>query len=281
MDTLDPVALYFSNIKKIPPLVKREIEMLVPKIKIDDKNAKKRMVEGSLRLVIPIAKKYHKPGISFSDLIEEGNLGLIRAVEKFDIKHGCCFSTYATYWITQYISRYVISQLKTIKMPEHVTAQLKKWFKEYEFLKQKLGRKPSSQEIAKKLKLSPDDIRRLLENLEISKSIASLDMKIDEEQSVSLSDIIADNGKDDPVEIIKYLKITKQMDTVLKKLSAKEKKAIILRFGMDSGAPHTLEEICKKMKLTRERIRQIEANAFTKIKQAIMKLRFLEKDEMG
>src|SRR3989339_1642620 len=138
MDTLDPVKLYFSTIRKIPIITKREIEILIPKIHKGDKNAKKRMIEGNLRLVIPIARKYHRPGIPFSDLIEEGNLGLMRAIEKFDIKRGYYFSTYATFWITQHISRYVSSQLKTIRIPEHIIARMRKWLKEYEHLKQKL-----------------------------------------------------------------------------------------------------------------------------------------------
>ena len=280
MDTLDPVKLYFENIRKIPQITKREIEVLIPKIHKGDKNAKKRMIEGNLRLVIPIARKYHRPGIPFSDLIEEGNLGLMRSIEKFDIKRGYYFSTYATFWITQHISRYVSSQLKTIRIPEHIIARMRKWLKEYEHLKQKLGRIPTPKETARKLKLTPEEILRLLQNLELSKSITSLDMKIDEDEAVSLSDVISDGGKDDPTMLIKYLKITRQMSVVLKKLLPKERKAIILRFGLDDEIPHTLEEAGKKMKLTRERIRQMETTAFRKIKNAVMKLQFLESEEM-
>ncbi|MBN1384284.1 MAG: sigma-70 family RNA polymerase sigma factor [Elusimicrobia bacterium] len=280
MDMLDPVKLYFSTIKKIPKITRREIEVLSPKIAKGDKNAKKRMIEGNLRLVVPIARKYYKQGISFSDLIEEGNLGLIRSIEKFDIKKGYYFSTYATFWITQYISRYVSSQLKTIRIPEHIVARLRKWLNEFERLKHKLGRKPTPNEIAKRLKLSPTDIIRLLENLEVSKKVASLDMKIDEDQSISLSDVISDGGKTDPTIFIKYLKITKQVGTVLDKLSLKERKIIIMRFGLEEKTPHTLEEVGKIMNLSRERIRQIEGRAFSKIKQAVLKLRYLEKDEM-
>lgn len=280
MDMLDPVKLYFSTIRKIPRITRREIEILSPKIAKGDKNAKKRMIEGNLRLVIPIARKYYKPGISFSDLIEEGNLGLIRSIEKFDIKKGYYFSTYATFWITQYISRYVSTQLKTIRIPEHIMARLRKWLAEFERLKNKLGRKPTPKEIAKRLKLSPDDILRLLENLEVSKKVASLDMKIDEDQSISLADIISDGGKTDPTIFIKYLKITKQVGVVLDKLSPNEKKVIIMRFGLEEKIPHTLEEAGETMNLSRERVRQIEARAFSKIKQAVLKLRFLEKDEM-
>lgn len=280
MDMLDPVKLYFSTIRKIPRITRREVEILSPKIAKGDKNAKKRMIEGNLRLVIPIARRYYKQGISFSDLIEEGNLGLIRSIEKFDIKKGYYFSTYATFWITQYISRYVSTQLKTIRIPEHIMARLRKWLTEFERLKNKLGRKPTPKEIAKRLKLSPDDILRLLENLELSKKVASLDMKIDEDQSISLSDVISDGGKSDPTVFIKYLKITKQMGIVLDKLSPNEKKVIIMRFGLEEKIPHTLEEAGKIMDLSRERIRQIEARAFSKIKQAVLKLRFLETDEM-
>ena len=159
-------------------------------------------------------------------------------------------------------------------------ARLRKWLGEFEILKQKLGRNPTPKEIARKLKLSPEDILRLLENLEVSKSLTSLDMKIDEDEGVSLSDIISDGGKDDPTVFIKYLKVTKQMETVLKNLSPKEIKVIAMRFGLMDELPHTLEATGKKMKLTRERIRQIEERASEKIKQAVMKLRFLEKDEM-
>ncbi|MEW6557648.1 MAG: RNA polymerase sigma factor RpoD/SigA [Elusimicrobiota bacterium] len=280
MDMLDPVKLYFSTIKKIPKITKREIEVLMPKIKKGDKNAKKRMIEGNLRLVIPIARKYYRQGIPFSDLIEEGNLGLMKAIEKYDIKKGYYFSTYATFWITQCISRYVSTQLKTIRIPEHIIARLRKWLTAYELLKQKLGRHPTSKEIARRLKLSPEDILHLLENLELSKSAASLDMKIDDEETISLSDVISDGGKEDPTLLIKYLKITKQIETVLEKLSANEREVIILRFGLRGEISHTLEEVGKIIKLTRERIRQIESTAFRKIKQAVMKLQFLEKDEM-
>ncbi|MFH1540427.1 MAG: RNA polymerase sigma factor RpoD/SigA [Elusimicrobiota bacterium] len=280
MDTLDPIKLYFTNIGKIPPTTKEEVEFLIPKIRNCCANAKKRMIEGNLRLVIPIARKYHKPGVSFSDLIEEGNLGLIRAIEKFDINRRYRFSTYATFWIAQRISRYVSSQLKTIKIPEHIMAQMKKWLKEYEFLKQKLGRIPIPEETAKKLKLTSGEIAQLLKNLELSKTVISLDMKIDEDESVSLSDIISDNKNDDPVTLIKYLKITNQIKVVLKKLTPKEKKIIILRFGLDTGIPCTLEKVGKKMNLSRERIRQIEAMAFRKIKNAVMKLQFLKSEEM-
>ncbi|MDD5687566.1 MAG: RNA polymerase sigma factor RpoD/SigA [Elusimicrobia bacterium] len=280
MDILDPVKLYFATIKKIPRITKREIEILVPRIAKGDKNAKKRMIEGNLRLVVPIARRYYRPGIPFSDLIEEGNIGLMKATEKFDLRKGYYFSTYATFWITQCISRYVSSQLKTIRIPEHVMTQLRKWLTEFDRLKQKLGRTPTSKEVAKRLKLSPEDILRLLENLEVSKSVTSLDVKIDEDESISLSDVISDGDKDDPTIFIKYLMITKQMETVLEKLTPKEKKVIILRFGLDGEIPHTLEEVGKIINLTRERIRQIEVKAFEKIKQAVVKLRFFEKEEM-
>ena len=280
MDVLDPVKLYFQTIKKIPKIAKREVEVLIPKILKGDKFAKKRMIEGNLRLVIPIARRYYKPGIPFLDLIEEGNLGLMKAVEKFDIRKGYYFSTYATFWIVQHISRYVSLQLKTIRIPEHVMARLRKWLSEFERMKQKFGRNPTPKEIARKLKLSPDDILSLLENLEVSKSLASLDMKIDEDEGVSLSDILSDGGKDDPTVIIKYLKMTKQIETVLKNLSPQDIKVISMRFGLMSEIPHTLEATGKRMRLTRERIRQIEERASEKIKQAVMKLKFLEKDEM-
>jgi len=280
MSILDPIKLYLSSIKKIPPITDDEIKKLIARIKKGDKKAKRRMIEGNLRLVISIARKYYKPTLSLADVIEEGNLGLIKAVEKFDIKKGFRFSTYATVWITQYISQYVSSQLRTIRIPEHILIKLKKSQKEIESLKQKLGRHPTTSEIANKLKLSKEDIDSLLENQELSQSVASLDVKIDENESISLSDVISDGGRTDPTTLLKYLKVTAQLETILNRLSANEKKIVVSRFGLNGKNPKTLEEIGKKLKLSRERIRQIEKKAYNKVKQAVIQLRIFGKEEM-
>lgn len=280
MSILDPVKLYLSSLKNIPPITEDEIKKLIPRIKKGDKKAKKRMIEGNLRLVISIARRYYKPNLSLSDIIEEGNIGLTKAVEKFDIKRGFKFSTYATVWIKQYIAQYSSSQVKTIRIPEHILLKLKKSQREIETLKQKLGRPPTNSEIAAKLKLSKDDIGTLLENQEISQSVASLDAKIDENESISLSDVISDGGKDDPTVLLKYLKVTAQFEKIFNKLSANEKKIIIARFGLNGRNPKTLEEIGKDIKLSRERIRQIQKKAFNKVKQAIIQLRIFGQDEM-
>ena len=280
MSILDPIKLYLSSLKRIAPITDDEIKKLIPRIKKGDKKAKIRMIEGNLRLVISIARRYYKPNLSLSDIIEEGNIGLIKAVEKFDIKRGFKFSTYATVWIKQYIAQYSSSQIKTIRIPEHILLKLKKSQREIEALKQKLGRQPTNSEIAAKLKLSKDDIVTLLENQEIAQSVASLDAKIDENESISLSDVISDGGKTDPTVFLKYLKVTAQFEKIFSKLTANEKKIIIARFGLNGKNPETLEEIGKDLKLSRERIRQIQKKAFNKVKQAIIQLRIFGQDEM-
>jgi len=280
MSILDPVKLYLSSIKRITPITDDEIKKLIPRIKKGDKKAKKRMIEGNLRLVISIARRYYKPTLSLADIIEEGNIGLIRAVEKFDIKKGFRFSTYATGWITQHIAQYVSSQIRSIRMPEHILIKLKKSQKEIESLKQKLGRHPTIAEIAAKLKLSEGDIDILLKNQELAQAVTSLDMKIDENESISLSDVISDKGKTDPTILFKYLTITAQLETILNKLSVNEKKIVVSRFGLNGKSSKTLEIIGKELKLSRERIRQIEKKAYNKVKKAITQLRILGKEEM-
>jgi len=280
MAILDPIRLYLSEIKKVPPITENEIKKLIPLVRKGDKKAKTRMIEGNLRLVISIARKYYKSSLSMADIIEEGNIGLIKAVEKFDIKKGFRFSTYATVWITQYISQYVSSQLRTIRIPEHILIKLKKAQKEIELLKQKLGRQPTVAEIAGKLKLSKDDIGILFENQEVAQAVASLDMKIDENDSISLSDVISDGGKTDPTALFQYLKVNAQLDSILNDLTPIERKIVVARFGINGKNPKTLEEIGKELKLSRERVRQIEKKTFNKLKQAVIQLRLFGKEEM-
>ncbi len=280
MAILDPIRLYLAEIKKIPPISEDEIRRLIPLIRKGDKKAKRRMIEGNLRLVISISRKYYKSSLSLADIIEEGNIGLIKAVEKYDIKKGFRFSTYATVWITQFISQYVSSQLRTIRIPEHILIKLKKAQKEIELLKQKLGRQPTVKEIAAKLKLSKDDISILFENQEIAQAVASLDTKIDENDSISLSDVISDGGKTDPTALFQYLKVNAQLDSILNGLTSIEKKIVVARFGINGKSPKTLEQIGKDLKLSRERVRQIEKKTFNKLKQAVVQLQLFGKEEM-
>jgi len=238
------------------------------------------MIEGNLRLVVAIAKKYYHPQVSLADIIEEGNIGLMRALEKYNPNKGTKFSTYATFWITQYIAQYVSSQMRTIRIPEHIVYKLKQWQRESEKLKQSLGRQPSSEEIAKKLKISLKDIGVMLENLELSQAVSSLDVKIDDNEAVSVGDMLPDGEHEDPAVSMRNSKIAEQLEKVLRKLTAKERIVMRHRFELTGHPKKTLSQLGKSLGLSRERIRQIEKKAFNKIKDEITQLRSVGNDDL-
>ena len=261
--TDDPVRMYFKEIGKVPLLTADEERELAIRIENGDEEAKKKLCESNLRLVVSIARRYLNRGLSFLDLIQEGNLGLIKAVEKFDYSKGYKFSTYATWWIRQAITRSIADQARTIRIPVHMVETINKLIRISRQLLQELGREPTAEEIAKEMGISVEKVREIKK---ISQAPVSLETPIGEEEDSHLGDFIPDEDIPSPVEAAAYSMLQKQLREVLDTLSEREKKVLILRFGLDDGRPRTLEEVGKEFNVTRERIRQIEAKALRKLR---------------
>jgi RNA polymerase primary sigma factor len=288
--TNDPVRMYLKEIGKVPLLTAEEevdlakrieaglfsSEKLATSKKLNDKMrhdlewierdgqlAKKKLVEANLRLVVSIAKRYVGRGMLFLDLIQEGNLGLIRAVEKFDYTKGYKFSTYATWWIRQAITRAIADQARTIRIPVHMVETINKLIRIQRQLLQDLGREPMPEEIAKEMDLTPDKVREILK---VSQEPVSLETPIGEEEDSHLGDFIEDSDAVVPVDAASFILLQEQLDSVLHTLSDREKKVIQLRFGLTDGHPRTLEEVGREFGVTRERIRQIESKTLSKLR---------------
>ncbi|MBR0400723.1 MAG: RNA polymerase sigma factor RpoD [Mogibacterium sp.] len=261
--TDDPVRMYFKEIGKVPLLSAEEERDLAIRIEQGDEEAKKKLCESNLRLVVSIARRYLNRGLSFLDLIQEGNLGLIKAVEKFDYTKGYKFSTYATWWIRQAITRSIADQARTIRIPVHMVETINKLIRISRQLLQEYGREPTSEEIAKEMGISVEKVREIKK---ISQDPVSLETPIGEEEDSHLGDFIPDEDIPSPVEAAAYSMLQKQLREVLDTLSEREKKVLILRFGLDDGRPRTLEEVGREFNVTRERIRQIEAKALRKLR---------------
>ena len=261
--TDDPVRMYFKEIGKVPLLTADEERELAIRIENGDEEAKKKLCESNLRLVVSIARRYLNRGLSFLDLIQEGNLGLIKAVEKFDYSKGYKFSTYATWWIRQAITRSIADQARTIRIPVHMVETINKLIRISRQLLQELGREPTAEEIAKEMGISVEKVREIKK---ISQDPVSLETPIGEEEDSHLGDFIPDEDIPSPVEAAAYSMLQKQLREVLDTLSEREKKVLILRFGLDDGRPRTLEEVGKEFNVTRERIRQIEAKALRNLR---------------
>ncbi len=259
----DPVRMYLKEIGKVPLLsAEREIE-LAQRMEAGDEDAKKELAEANLRLVVSIAKRYVGRGMLFLDLIQEGNLGLIKAVEKFDYHKGYKFSTYATWWIRQAITRAIADQARTIRIPVHMVETINKLIRVSRQLLQELGREPTPEEIAKELDMPVDRVREILK---ISQEPVSLETPIGEEEDSHLGDFIQDDNVPVPAEAAAQTLLKEQLDEVLDTLTEREQKVLRLRFGMNDGRARTLEEVGKEFDVTRERIRQIEAKALRKLR---------------
>ena len=261
--TDDPVRMYFKEIGKVPLLTADEERELAIRIEQGDEEAKKKLCESNLRLVVSIARRYLNRGLSFLDLIQEGNLGLIKAVEKFDYTKGYKFSTYATWWIRQAITRSIADQARTIRIPVHMVETINKLIRISRQLLQEYGREPTSEEIAKEMGIT---VEKVMEIKKISQDPVSLETPIGEEEDSHLGDFIPDEDIPSPVDAAAYSMLQKQLREVLDTLSEREKKVLILRFGLDDGRPRTLEEVGREFNVTRERIRQIEAKALRKLR---------------
>ena len=259
----DPVRMYLKEIGKVPLLSADEEVELAKRMAEGDEDAKKRLAEANLRLVVSIAKRYVGRGMLFLDLIQEGNLGLIKAVEKFDYHKGFKFSTYATWWIRQAITRAIADQARTIRIPVHMVETINKLIRVSRQLLQELGREPTPEEIAAELDMPVERVREILK---ISQEPVSLETPIGEEEDSHLGDFIQDDNVPVPAEAAAQTLLKEQLDEVLDTLTDREQKVLRLRFGMNDGRARTLEEVGKEFDVTRERIRQIEAKALRKLR---------------
>lgn len=259
----DPVRMYLKEIGKVPLLSAEEEIELAKRMELGDQEAKKRLAEANLRLVVSIAKRYVGRGMLFLDLIQEGNLGLIKAVEKFDYRKGYKFSTYATWWIRQAITRAIADQARTIRIPVHMVETINKLIRVSRQLLQELGREPTPEEIAAEMNMPVDRVREILK---ISQEPVSLETPIGEEEDSHLGDFIQDDNVPVPADAAAFTLLKEQLEEVLGTLTEREQKVLTLRFGLEDGRAHTLEEVGKEFNVTRERIRQIEAKALRKLR---------------
>jgi len=259
----DPVRMYLKEIGKVPLLKSSEEVELAKMIQDGDPIAKKKLVESNLRLVVSIAKRYVGRGMLFLDLIQEGNLGLIKAVEKFDFRKGYRFSTYATWWIRQSITRAIADQGRTIRVPVHMVDIINKFIRVSNQLLEKLGREPLVEEISKMMEMSEE---KIIKTMKISQKTISLETAIGEEKDTDLGDLIPDEEIQEPPEVVALTMLKEQLINVLETLTQREEEVLRLRFGLDDGRDRTLEEIGGRFGVSRERIRQIEAKALRKLR---------------
>ena len=259
----DPVRMYLKEIGKVPLLSAEEEIDLAKRMELGDQEAKKRLAEANLRLVVSIAKRYVGRGMLFLDLIQEGNLGLIKAVEKFDYRKGYKFSTYATWWIRRAITRAIADQARTIRIPVHMVETINKLIRVSRQLLQELGREPTPEEIAEEMNMPVDRVREILK---ISQEPVSLETPIGEEEDSHLGDFIQDDNVPVPADAAAFTLLKEQLEEVLGTLTEREQKVLTLRFGLEDGRARTLEEVGKEFNVTRERIRQIEAKALRKLR---------------
>ena len=273
---LDAIKYYLKEIRKNPLLTFEQEQSLAKRIAQGDQEARARMIESNLRLVVAIGKKYINRGLPFSDIIEEGNLGLIRAVEKFQYQRGFKFSTYASWWIKQSIERAIVNQTRTIRLPVHIAEIVNSYMRASRQLTQKLGRDPSIEEIAKKMKTTVEKVRNISQ---VVRETYSLDMLIGDQEEDTLKDILQDTNSLSPANVSDDIRRREHIDDWLKQLSVSEKKVVEMRFGLNDGEPMTLDAIGKEFGITRERVRQIETQALNKLR-AITKRKKIDLEGM-
>jgi len=259
----DPVRMYLKEIGRVPLLTAAEEVELAKLMEVGDEEAKRRLAEANLRLVVSIAKRYVGRGLLFLDLIQEGNLGLIKAVEKFDFRKGFKFSTYATWWIRQAITRAIADQARTIRIPVHMVETINKLIRVSRQLLQEFGREPVPEEIAQEMDIPVERVREIMK---IAQEPVSLETPIGEEEDSHLGDFIEDQDAPAPAEAASFILLREQLEEVLETLTPREEKVLRLRFGLDDGRSRTLEEVGQEFGVTRERIRQIEAKALRKLR---------------
>jgi RNA polymerase primary sigma factor len=274
----DPLKLYFEAISNIKPISREELGTLWKKSKAD-KEAFDKIVEQNYKLVVPIAKKFMKKGMDLMDLIEEGNIGLMKAVEKFDPSREIAFSTYATYWVEQSIRKAVEDQLKTIRIPSHVWDALNLWIKTRTILREKLNREPSDNEIAKKLKLNQDQVDDLMRASSVFNGTLSLESPIGDESDIQFKDTIADVQDKSPESVTEVIRTRADIGIALNDLPDREKEVVRMRFGLGGVTPMSLDAIGKVFNISRERVRQIELRAFKKLKTILTRYDFISEEE--
>lgn len=280
-EATDSITQYFKSIHDVVADVSREeMHELWKRAKRGDRRAKKRIMELNLRLVIPTAKKYYRPGTELMDLIEEGNLGLLHAIDKFEPSKGYRFSTYATYWIEQYIRRAVEEQTGTIRIPPHAWESLRQWLKEWDKLHGKLGRDPTLSEMAKQMQWSARQIKAVIEASEAAKGVGSLGSPVGgDDESITLEDTIIDNETNSPDNLLSALKMHDEFAQALNQIGDRERQILEYRYGLNDKKAMTLEEIGKKMKLSRERVRQIEERGILRLRRAAQRMGLIEVNE--
>lgn len=276
-ESLDSVNEYFKHLGQVTQELNREeIAALWKRIKQGDKEAKNKMMELNLRLVIPTAKRFQRPGMDLMDLIEEGNLGLLQAIDKFEPEKGYRFSTYAVYWIEQYIRKYIEEQSGSIKIPSHAWGNLKKWFRAWNNLKEANGRDPSLNEMAQELNLTARQVKSIMDTLSAAKGVDSLTSLVHDEEELTLEDMISDDGKGNPHDVFLQTENQETIKKSMELLNPRDREILIMRYGLVDNEPKTLGEVAEKLGLSRERVRQIEERAVMTLRRAAQKAGILE-----
>lgn len=278
--SFDSVNEYFKHLGKITREINEEkTARLWALAKKGNEQAKNKILEINLRLVIPTAKRFLRPGMELMDLIEEGNLGLLQAIEKFEPKRGYQFSTYAVYWIEQYIRKYIEEQSGPIKIPSHAWGNLKRWFRVWNKLREANGREPSLSEMAQALDLTARQVKSVVDTLNAAKGVDSLTAIVHEEEEMTLEDLISDDGKGNPHDVFSKKEDQKSIKQSMADLNERDRQVIIMRYGLDDNNPKTLGEVAEKLGLSRERVRQIEERAVNTLRREALKAGILESTE--
>ncbi len=274
---LDSTTEYFKHLGQITKEIDRDEQArLWALVKQGDEDAKNRLMEMNLRLVVPTAKRFQRPGMELMDLIEEGNLGLMQAIEKFEPQKGYRFSTYAIYWIEQHIRKYIEEQSGSIKIPSHAWGNLKKWFRAWNELKEANGRDPSLREMAEELDLTARQVKSIMDTLSAAKGVDSLTSLVREEDEMTLEEMISDDGKGNPHEVFVANESQNSIKQSLDDLEERDRNVIVMRYGLDDNNPKTLGEVAELLGLSRERVRQIEERAIRTLRRAAQKAGILE-----